>query len=136
VSNLAIRVALTNALDAITPVLLTNYENENFNNNATIPYQVVNLLPADTIDLEMSKTMVIKSGIFHVLVCYPLSQGVGFVNQRVLLLEAAFRRGTSFSNSGYTVTISGTPAVGQGRVGLTHYELPVRIRYYANTTPL
>lgn len=135
-SNLAIRVALTNALDAMTPVLQTCYENENFNNNATIPYQVVNLLPADVVTPEMSRTLAIKTGIFHVLVCYPLSQGVGYVNQRALLLEATFRRGTSFTNNGYTVTIKDTPGVGQGRVGLTHYELPVRIRYYANTTPL
>jgi hypothetical protein len=136
-SQVKIRAALETAVNAMTPAILTAWENNAFPNvNASITYQVVTVLFATPDDLVTlgggGAGMHTENGLMVVNLRYPLQTGDGAARARAELLKTTFRRGTSFTNNGVTVIINRTPEAGAGIVDGDHWSVPVKIRFYSN----
>lgn len=127
--------ALLTRLDAITAPLPTQYENEAFTPPATA-YQSVNLLTAEPGNPTMGGTPVgelyREQGVFQVTLFYPLNEGAGNALTRAEALRDWFSRGSSFTDSGITVSVGGTPRIGPGMRDDDRYVLPVDIPFFSN----
>ena len=131
-SMVSVRAALETWLDAMTPALDTEKENEEYVPIVDVPYQRTALLPAEPEDLEMSCVKRREIGLYQVSLCYPLHQGPGAANARAELIRARFKRGVSLSSGGVTVTMYGSPEVGPAQYEPDRYVLPVRVRWFSN----
>jgi hypothetical protein len=62
---------------------------------------------------------------------YPLLSGPNASDQRFELIRAAFKRGTTLTNSGCSVIIQRTPAISPAYVSGDRFIRPVKIRFFA-----
>jgi hypothetical protein len=129
-----IRIALETHLDAITPALATQWENDSLfvPPDADTPYQASFFMPAEPDNEEMGSTHYTELGVYQVSLFYPLKGGQADARTRAGLIRSAFKRGTSLTNAGVTVTVQRTPMVGQGSRDGEMWFVPVRIRWFAN----
>jgi len=132
-SLLTIRNVLETRLNAMSPALATAWENTKFIPTEGIPYQRAYLLPAEPENPEMG-AMVREQGIFQVTLCYPLSNGPAAAAARAELIRATFPRKLSLVSGGVTVTVERTPEVGPAMYEPDRYTLPIRIRWYSNSS--
>lgn len=126
-----VRIALEARLAALAPELETAFENAESDPNLDTPYQAVTLLfgqPDNTVFGPAFQ----ERGIFQVTLCYPLGRGTKDVMARAQLIRDQFPRGLSLPNGGIVTTIELTPEIGVGLELETEYQLPVKIRWYAN----
>lgn len=131
-SLVAIRAALEVQLNAMTPALPTAFENANFTPPAAgAPYQAVNLLPAEP-DNNVFGPNFQQRGLLQVTLSYPQAAGPAAAAARAELIRAQFPRGLSVTAGGITATIEKTPEVGPALIVDARYQLPVRVRFYAN----
>jgi len=127
-----IRRCLEVALNAMTPTLPTAFENVAFQPPAAdTPYQRAWVLFAEPDNPEMGSGFR-DLGYLQVTLQYPLQKGTADANARANLLRTTFRKNTSFTNSGVVVTISRTPAIGNGVVDADRWAVPVKIPFHAN----
>lgn len=131
-SLVAVRAALEQRLAAMAPALETAWENANFTPPAAgAPYQAVNLLPAEP-DNNVFGPNFQQRGLLQVTLSYPQAKGVIEAAPRAELIRAQFPRGLSLTAGGITTTIEKTPEIGPALIVDARYQLPVRIRFYAN----
>jgi Bacteriophage related domain of unknown function len=97
-------------------------------------YQRVDFLPATPQNPTMGSGFYRELGIFQVTLLFPLGGGSGPVLARAEVIKAGFPRGSTYANGGITTTISGTPAIGPGRVIEDRWVVPVSIAYFANVS--
>lgn len=129
----AVRAALETQLAAMGPALATAWENVDFEKvDANTPFQAVTLLPAAPDNPVFGPGFYVERGIMQVTLSYPLGAGPGAAAARAKLVRAQFPRGLSLAAGGVTTTIERTPEIGTGVITDDHYQLPVRIRWYAN----
>lgn len=133
-SLLKIRQALEVQLATVLPVIATANENASFQPQASIPYQRINLMPAEPTNPSFGDNFRREQGIFQIMLCYPLLSGSGDALARAELIRAAFNRGNSFTVGGVTVQIDRTPTVSGAIIDADRYCVPVRVRYFANVT--
>ena len=126
-----IRIALETALDAMSPPLVTAWENESFVPTAGVPFQRVNLLRAQPDDSEVGPLFV-EQGYLQVTLCYPAGDNPSAAEARALAVRQAFRRGSSFIVGGVTVIITRTPQLVPPQIDADRYQLPVRIPFRAS----
>lgn len=128
----AVRAALEQRLNAMANPLPTAWENAPFAPPiATDPYQAVNLLPAEP-DNNVFGTNYQERGLFQVTLSYPLGKGPGDAVARAKLIRAQFQRGLSLVSGGIVTQVERTPEIGPAQTIDSRYQLPVRIRWYAN----
>lgn len=129
-----IRRALEVALAAMTPTLATAYENASFTPPApSVAYQQAWLLLAPPANLEIGRAGLHRQdGFLQVDLRYPLSAGSAPAITRAELIRSTFFRGASFTASGVTVNISGTPEIMPSRTEADRFVVPVRIPFYAH----
>lgn len=127
----AVKAALEGQLNAMTPALATAFENAAFTPVVGTPYQAANLMPGEP-DNSVYGTNYQERGLFQVTLNYPVGNGAKDALARAKLIRAAFQRGTSIVKSGITTTIEKTPEIGPGASEGAWYQLPVRVRWYAN----
>jgi hypothetical protein len=72
-----------------------------------------------------------ERGILQINLLYPRFSGTRDSASRCELLRGVFRRGSSFTYSGVTVTITDTPEVSMGVVDNDRFNTPVKIRFSA-----
>jgi hypothetical protein len=130
-SIVAIRAALEVALAAMSPALATAYENAPYTPVAGTAYQQVWLLPATPANIEFS-SVYRQDGLLQVDLKYPLNAGPAAAAARAELFRTTFIRGASFTASGVTVHINGTPEIMPARIEEDRYVLPVRVPFYAH----
>lgn len=124
-----LRLALQAALTAMTPPLATVWDNTAYSPVVGTPYQRATLLPGTPINDEYGGGFA-DQGFFQVSLHYPPATGATDAEGRALAIRSAFRRGSSFTRGGLTVTIMKTPAIlpamtdDDGR-----YVVPVSIEY-------
>jgi hypothetical protein len=129
-----IQKALEARLAALSGALPTAWSNVLLSPPATA-YQSVDLLPAKPVNPTFGSAFYRDQGIFQVTLFFPLGGGVGAALARADVIRAGFPRGSSYSNGGITVLISGTPEIAPGRVIEQRWVVPVSIPYFANIFP-
>jgi hypothetical protein len=130
-STSQIRAALETALATVTPNLPTEYENVNFEPPASGAYQRTHLMPGDPVNDTFGDDQKREQGIFQVLLYYPTGTGPGAATAQAELIKTKFKRGSTFTNGGISVTISNTPTIAPALFSDDRYLIPIRIRYWA-----
>lgn len=128
----AIRAALEAYLNTMTPAVSIAAENMNFTPVSGTPFQRINLLRANPENPTIGATHYRELGVFQVSLHYPMNAGPSPAETRAELVRAHFKRGTTLTNSGITVTIDGTPTIASGFVDGDRWVVPVSIPYWAN----
>lgn len=128
----AIRAALEAQLNAMSPPLTTVWENSTVTPTSGTPYQRANLLRANPDNPTIGTTHYRELGVFQVSLHYPLNAGPSPAETRAELVRTQFKRGTTLTNGGITVTIDGTPTIASGFVDGDRWVVPVSIPYWAN----
>ena len=128
----AIRAALEAQLNAMTPALTTVWENSTVTPTSGTPYQRTNLLRANPDNPTIGATHYRELGVFQVSLHYPLNAGPSPAETRAELVRTQFKRGTTLTSGGITVTIDGTPTIASGFVDGDRWVVPVSIPYWAN----
>lgn len=129
-SAAAVQQALRERLAGMT-ALSTAWENAKFKPVPGVPYQRVSILLAQPANEEMSSDYR-EQGFMQVDLCYPLDLGSLATTARADLIRTTFPRGASFSASGVTVTVSGTPEIRPGRAEEDRWIVPVRIPFHSH----
>jgi hypothetical protein len=130
-STAKIRAALETALATVSPSLVTEYENTNFVPPASGAYQRTHLMPSDPVNNTFGDDQKREQGIFQVLLYYPTGTGPGAATAQAELIKTKFKRGSTFTSAGVTVTISNTPTIAPALFSDDRYVVPIRIRYWA-----
>lgn len=126
-----VRIALETALNAITPALVTVWENTDYTPVDGTAYQQAYLMPAQPDNSTMGSSYYREQGIFQITLMYPIKTGPKDAADRAELIRTAFKRGKSFTSGTVTVIIDRTPEISQGRIDEDRWALPVKIRWYA-----
>lgn len=130
-SLIKIRAALETALNGMSPALATAWENVPFTPVSGSPYQQAFVDPGQPDNPEYGPGYQ-QSGIFQINLRYPLQNGPIAAATRAELIQTTFKRGTTFVNSGVTVTVTNTPAIGKGVAVDDRWFIPVRVFFHAN----
>ncbi|KVT92707.1 phage tail terminator-like protein [Burkholderia ubonensis] len=130
-----VRVAFESRLAALVPALPTAWENTAYTPNLSVAFQKPALLRAAPENPAMGSAFYRETGVFQVMLCYPLNGGSGAADDRAKLIRGWFPRGSSVTASGVTVTIQRTPTIGPGASDGSFWCVPVSIPYYANILP-
>lgn len=128
----AIRAALEAYLNTMTPALATAPENVNYTPTSGTPFQRINLLRANPENPTIGTTHYRELGVFQVSLHYPMNAGPSPAETRAELVRTHFKRGTTLTSGGITVTIDGTPTIASGFVDGDRWVVPVSIPYWAN----
>jgi hypothetical protein len=128
-SQVTIRKALEKRLAAMSPALVTVYENTEYTPVAGTAYQRANLLPAEPDNSAMGGTYYLEQGLFQVTLCYPQKVGPNAAQARAELLKTQFKRGTTMEESGLTVIVMRTPTIMPAYIEGDRYCIPVSIQY-------
>lgn len=127
----AIRAALEQAVESITPALATAWENVEYKPIEGVPYQRVYIIYAEPNNQEYGKNHQ-EIGMLSINLYYPAKTGANALEQRIALIRDKFARGSSFTSGGITVVINRTPAVGPSLNEDGRYMRNVSARFYAN----
>ena len=131
-SQVAIRAALETQLNTLTPAIETAYEDTAFVPPApTVAWQQVRVLFA-TPDNPEAGAGYRELGYMQVDLKYPLQVGTAAVTARAALVRALFPKNLSLTKSGFVVTVSKTPEVGNGVPDGDHWSVPIKIPFFAN----
>lgn len=128
----AIQQALEAHLAAMTPGLVTAYENVAFTPTTNVPYQKANLLPASPDNSTQGGGHYRELGIFQVSLYYPVGTASGNAKARAELIRTHFKRGTTLVKSGIKTIITHTPTIHPALPDDDRYVVPVSIRFQAD----
>lgn len=131
-SRLKIRNALETALAGISPALPTAWENTVYAPVIGTAYQRV-FLKSIPENLEYGSTYT-ERGYFQINLYYPQKTGPVNAETRAELVRTTFKRGNSFTSSGLTVTIEGTPEIGGGVIEGDFFKVIIKINFFAYIT--
>lgn len=131
-SAAAIRAALESHLNGMTPALTTAWENLPLTPVSGVPFQRASLLPADPANPTVGAGHYRELGVFQVSLYYPINAGPIAATSRAELIRTRFKRSTTLTSAGITVTIDGTPTIASGFVDGDRWVVPVSIPYWAN----
>lgn len=139
-----IAIALHKHLNTIglSPALDIVERNTPYKPSVATAYLEADILPAQAIQASLGDTGYNRqSGIYQVTVCYPVGQGDVPAITIADAIIAHFKRGTSLTESGLTVRVSGPPyrtpavidtiAVGETR-GAPYFRVPVSIPWISD----
>jgi len=125
-----IRAALDTQLDTLG--LTVAYENVSYEPVEGSPYVRATLLPAETEQLTLGATGKDRhTGLYQIDVIF--AAGDSAVTATPDTIADAFKRGSSFTYNGLTVSIR-SASIDSGRREAGWFIVPVIIRYYATTT--
>ena len=131
-SQPTIRKALETALNAISPSLLTAWENVAFiPPDPSQPYQQVFVLFGQPEDAELGNANHTERGIFQINLLYPVQAGDAAARARAELIKTTFARANSFLNSGISTIIERTPEASGGTVDGDRWLVSVKCRFFA-----
>lgn len=134
IDDVEIRAVLEADLDLMAPAIATVHENEGGEPPPVgTPYQACEMIPATPRNPEQGRFAQL-SGIFSVILAYPVGKGAGDAGRRAKAIRERFWRGRSLSDHGVTVTIENTPDVRPGFTDGGRWKVPVSIPYRADVT--
>lgn len=128
----SIRAALMKRLSSLSPTMETAKPNTNFTPPAAnVPYQRVDLIPAQPDNIVQGAKVFFERGIFQVLLCYPKGVGSKDADARADALQAHFKRGTTLVQGGISVLITATPHIGGEVPDPDRFCIPVTVSWQA-----
>lgn len=130
-SIINIKAAIETAINGMTPVLPTAWENIPYNPIAGTPYQQVWFLSFMPGQREFGITSHQVNSYFQIDLLYPLLAGTNAVLNRAELIKSLFKQGSTFTNAGQSVNITQTPTVSSGRVEGDRWKVSVKVYYSA-----
>lgn len=130
-SQLSIRRALEQRLDAMSPAMATAWENAPFTPTVGTPYQRANLLPATPDNQIQGAAAYLARGIFQVTLCYPTGVGSADAETRAEAVRAQFKRGTTMTEAGINVIVMATPRTAPALIDGDRYLIPISVTYQA-----
>jgi hypothetical protein len=130
-----IRRALEKRLAALD-TFDTQYENVTFSPRPGVPYQRVNLLPANVDNTTVGNGYFRDQGIFQIMLCYPSNGGTAGVEARIEQLRNHFKRATALVEGGQSITVFRTPSVAVGFVEQDRFCVAVSVPYISHTTSI
>lgn len=117
---------------ASNPVVPIVWENDKPDlPDAENPYQQVRFMYATPEDIEAGAAYR-ELGYVQVNLFYPLDGGSADAETRAQAILNAFKKATTLVNSGVTVIIDKTPAIGNGAPDVDRWMLPVKIPFHAD----
>jgi hypothetical protein len=132
-SLVAIRAALEVGLNGMSPALATAYENVAFTPPAKdTAYQRVVMLPAQPENPAVGAQHRREVGVMQVSLHYPFNAGTQAVMFRAEMIQARFRRGSTWTKDGVAVIVDLTPAIAPGRIQDDRFVIDVSVPYYAD----
>lgn len=123
--------ALEVALLGITPVISTAYENFDFTPVTGVAWQRLSFNPSTPDNAVLGDGYFRENGLWYIDLNYPTGNGSAAALARAELIRTTFKRGTSFSSGGVTVTIPTTPEIDQGMSIGGFWVVRVIISWYA-----
>lgn len=123
-----IKIAIEKALDTITPALATVRENVPYTPIAKTPYQRIWFMDLIPTSPEITKSHQVES-YFQIDLLYDLGIGTKDVSARAALIEAVFKKGSSFSFNGQVVNITAPATIEKGRVEGDRWKICIKIYY-------
>jgi len=111
---------------------LTAWEGVAFATVPLVPYQRVNLIPANPENPSFGDGHSRELGIFQLTLYYPIQKGTRAIMQRAEQIRNLFKRGFSCSANGVTVNIDRTGRILPGTPTDEAYIAVVRIPYRAD----
>jgi len=124
-----IRQAFEVAVNAITPLIATKYENMSFTPTVGVPYQELYTIPADKSHLFVDDAGYKDTGIFQITLKYPSGTGMGVIMARADLYVTSFKVGTKLKKDDVTVHITDTPDITVLGVNGDRFTVAVSINY-------
>ena len=128
-----IRAALEVGLNGMTPAMPTAFENTKFTPpDKSVAYQMVTMLPASPENPAVGAQHRREVGLMQVSLRYPFDAGTQPATWRAELIQARFRRGSTWVKDGVTVIVDLTPTIAPGRISEDRFVVDVSIPYYAD----
>lgn len=127
-----IRAALEVGLNGMEPSMATAYENVKFTPTPGTPYQQLTMLPASPENPTVGAQHRREVGLMQVSLRYPFDAGTQPATWRAELIQARFRRGSTWVKDGVTVIVDLTPTIAPGRISEDRFVVDVSIPYYAD----
>jgi len=125
-----IRAALEVAVDGITPVLPTAWQNDSFDPIKGVAWQRVTILTGRP-ENQVMDTSFKENGVLRISLFYPLRIGSALASQRIDLIRSVFPRETRLTSDGVTVVTVGTPEKVSERVDDGWFSSIVDVRFYS-----
>lgn len=97
------------------------------------PYIRASLLPADTTSIDLAGEHRGYLGLFQLSVHVPLGSGAGAAEALADELAALFPMMLRLDSGAFWVQVTSPPSSYPGLTGDTHYMVPVRFKYRADT---
>jgi hypothetical protein len=111
----------------------TQWANSEYKPVDGTPYQKVDIILGDPANPEQSGTFFQERGFMQVSLRYPANEGRKAIMERAQLIRNRFRFGLPLAANGFSVVIDRTPTISQGANDGNRYQVPVKIRFYANS---
>jgi len=128
-----IRAALETAVDGITPVLPTAWQNDSFDPIKGVAWQRVTILTGRP-ENQVMDTSFKENGVLRISLFYPLRIGSALASQRIDLIRSVFPRDTKLVKDNVTVTTVGTPEKTSEQVETDWYSVVIDIRFFSEIT--
>ena len=125
-----IRAALEIAVDGITPVLPTAWQNDSFDPIKGVAWQRVTILTGRP-ENQVTDASYKENGILRISLFYPLRIGSALASQRIDLIRSVFPRDTKLVKDNVTVTTVGTPEKTSEQVETDWHSVVIDIRFYS-----
>lgn len=128
-----IKIALETEVKTLSTGITIGWENVKFTPPVDgSPYMLVYMLPATPENPTMGDGFYREIGLMQLTLSYPVNGGSGKAYAKAQEIRELFKRGSSYSSGGYTVTIARTPTIGPGVVQGERFVLPIRVQYFSN----
>lgn len=132
-SLLAVQAALETKLKSVDPTFPTAWSNTVFTPTVGQAHQLPTLLPAEPDNSVAGASPPYQDrGLFQITLNFPQGNGSKDALTRAMLIRNSFPVGLSLVSGGITTVIETTPEIGSGLNEGPWYQIPVRVRWYAN----
>lgn len=111
---------------------LTAEQNASYPAVTGLPYQLIHVVTFKPDEPTQGGGYYREHGVFSVTLVYPVGVGAGAITARAELIRSFFKKGSTLSNSGITVTIPDTPEFGYEQGSSSNISMPVKIGYRAD----
>ncbi|WP_342049877.1 MULTISPECIES: phage tail terminator-like protein [unclassified Cupriavidus] len=130
-SNVAVRRALEQHLDAMTPALSTAWQNVSFTPDPSAPYQEATLLLGAP-ENPAYGAYYREVGVLQVALMYPFGGGTAEPELRAQAIRYWFARGTTVVVDDIEVVVQRTPTIAAGFRDNDRWRVPVSIPFFAS----
>lgn len=128
-SLIKVTKAMQKHLLTLTPSIQSAFEATSFEPETGVPFQYIQLVPRRPENPTLGDDYYRDVGEFQVFLCYPANQGTGDALERAELVRNHFKRGTTLTEGGLEILITGTPQISGTVLSTDRTIIPVIVKY-------